>query len=550
MAQTAKTISENQHHEWAENVTRWRWLLDSLECGKCYRDAVYGYDARGFAVRNLVRHKREYPSTVSQPNQEVPSDSYVHATDDDYELRRARTPVPTFLPEVVNTHSSYLFAEEIARDHGSADTSVRDWWKDVDGKGTSIDQWMQDVVSPLLITLGQLDLLFDLPAPPAGAAVETQADVIRYRLDKIIVRHVLPENVVWWVLDDQDQYREVLVAEESESDDRVCRHWRPDGWTLYARGDKVIAQGDYRYGRPPIVRVFDRRRARRRNTGLPRWESIAELQREYYNRDSELILSDTQQAHPILQAPEDLFGTDGSFALGPGYTLPKKRLPTGAYEGWDVVAFPKDAAESIRKNLQAIRDRVDRAAQLTKPAGAQGTTGDTVSQSGVSKRLDQSAGNKLLAQIAAVFERVENTCVDMVLLVAGKPANEHDKLVVYPRKFDLWTPEELVLAVTSYQEAIAAAGTTPEVELALFTNLVRLLLPGLGDESYRLLDQEIEMYLKARKSQLEAQQEADTMSVLVPDESNVIDGNKPIAGPDGGTPATSRDTASQQSSAA
>ena len=38
-----------------------------------------------------------------------------------------------------------------------------------------------------------------------------------------------------------------------------------------------------------------RRRPRCRNIGLPRYEAIGELQREYYNRDSELILSDDER---------------------------------------------------------------------------------------------------------------------------------------------------------------------------------------------------------------------------------------------------------------
>src|ERR1700710_1474607 len=47
-----------RHPEWREHQLRWRWLLDSLEGGDRYRNAVYGYDRRGLPVRNLVRQKR------------------------------------------------------------------------------------------------------------------------------------------------------------------------------------------------------------------------------------------------------------------------------------------------------------------------------------------------------------------------------------------------------------------------------------------------------------------------------------------------------------
>src|SRR5947209_20404525 len=50
-----------RHPEWREHQLRWRWLLDSLEGGERYRQATYGIDRRGLPIRNLVRHKREYP---------------------------------------------------------------------------------------------------------------------------------------------------------------------------------------------------------------------------------------------------------------------------------------------------------------------------------------------------------------------------------------------------------------------------------------------------------------------------------------------------------
>src|SRR5947209_15632047 len=93
-----------RHPEWREHQLRWKWLLDSLEGGERYRQAIYGFDRHGLPVRNLTRHKREYPDprepveyaigSVSGALAEPGSDPTGLATDDDYELRRARTPVP------------------------------------------------------------------------------------------------------------------------------------------------------------------------------------------------------------------------------------------------------------------------------------------------------------------------------------------------------------------------------------------------------------------------------------------------------------------------
>src|SRR5437763_1466878 len=108
----ARNIIQRRHPEWLEHQLRWRWLLDSLEGGERYRQAVYGMDKRGLPVRNLIRHKREYPDPREAPAVGIASidgppylragsglgtDPASLATDDDYELRRARTPVPTFV---------------------------------------------------------------------------------------------------------------------------------------------------------------------------------------------------------------------------------------------------------------------------------------------------------------------------------------------------------------------------------------------------------------------------------------------------------------------
>ena len=48
------SVMRRRHPEWRENQRRWRWLLDSLEGGERYRQAVYGFDPRGLPIRNLI----------------------------------------------------------------------------------------------------------------------------------------------------------------------------------------------------------------------------------------------------------------------------------------------------------------------------------------------------------------------------------------------------------------------------------------------------------------------------------------------------------------
>jgi hypothetical protein len=496
-----------RHPEWREHQLRWRWLLDSLEGGERYRQAVYGHDLRGLPIRNLIRHKREYPDpresggTFSDPFLFGPdrisgsNDPAVSATDDDYELRRARTPVPTFVAEAIDTHLSRIYAREVKR---VGDARLMAWWSDVDGCGTTIDQWMAETVAPLLLTLGQLDLAFDHPAAPEGEEVETRADAERLGLDRCVASYILPENMLWWRLDPTGhRYAECLIREyheDVEGPDERYRYCTADESTLYDPDGNVISVTSHSFGRVPIVRVFDRRKPRCKNIGQPRYEGVAERQREYYNRDSELILSDTTQAHPLLQGPEDFVQADGTIPIGPSWLLPKKKNTQGGattYEGFDVVDFPKGGAESIRKNKADLRDDVDRDSALVRPTGRDG-----VAQSGLSKAFDHSDGNNRLAKIAKVLGRAEEIIAEMASTVLDDGQREPAPiLIIYPTEFDLFTASDMATATSSFQQLVAGSGALPFIEGLMLGKLMRLCLPGLGDAQYAQGDAELSAYL-------------------------------------------------------
>ena len=493
-------LISRRHPEWCEHQLRWRWLLDSLEGGERYRQAIYGYDRRGLPARNLVRHKREYPdprevSTVGVYGTAGSDAPAPLTTDDDYELRRARTPVPTFVAEAVQTHLARIYSREVIR---TGPDRLRAFWADVDGCGTSIDHWMGETIAPLLLTLGQLDLCMDHPSIPEGELVETQSDVKRLGLDRCVASFILPENMLWWKLDESgNHYLECLVREFHEINEGTStffRHWDNQGSTLFDFEGTEVSNTDHQFGRVPIVRVFDSRKPRCRNIGQSRYEGIAERQREYYNRDSELILSDTTQAHPLLQGPEDFVQPDGTIPIGPSWLLPKKKNTQGnstTYEGFDVVDFPKGGADSIRKNKADLRDDVDRDSALVRPSGRDG-----VPQSGLAKMFDHCDGNNRLAKIAKILKRVEEAASALALVVVSEIVTElSDFVIVYPVDFDLFTAGDVAASTAEFQTIADRAGALPGIEGRMLSRMARLCLPGLADEVYSSFDKEIAGYL-------------------------------------------------------
>lgn len=514
MAQTtardkAAALVRRRHPEFTANATRLQWLQDSLEGGDRYRNATYGFDrmqlAGGQAFqatrRNLIRHKHEQPDPTTGEE------------DRNYWLRWVRTPVPSFVAECVETHLAEVYGREITR---KGPEPIRKWWSDVDGAGTTIDEWMGDTVAPLLMALGQLDLIFDRPKPPEGEPVRSRADQVRNRLDRCIAGIILPEAMLWWRLEPvTGRYLECLVDECSEDGEALFRHWTAAGSTLYDDRGRAVESVAHGYGRVPVVRVFDRRHPKQRNIGMSRYEAIAELQREAYNKESELVLSNALHAHPTVQAPEDFLQADASVPIGPGFVLPKKKsnISTGGstYEPWEYLEPPTGPAESLRADLARIREQVDRAAKLTKPAGASGTGKGTVAQSGISKALDQKSGNAYLAKISAVLRRAERTAAEFVgvVLDLGPAADAAATVAVsYPRTFNLLTAEELSKGLAEFQGALAASGECPDVEVPWLQEIVHVALPGREDAELAAWDRGIVEAVRRQAAERSERREA------------------------------------------
>ena len=352
--------------EYAAHVSNWRWLLDSYEGGDRYRYAVYKttpytvqfrntaaledgasdrhdrLDAKTFDIKhhNLIRHPREYPDP-REPDDTI----------DDFATRLERTPVPTFVSQAVNKHLARIYAHEVDR---KGTPQVEAWWQDVNGCSTTIDKFLRKEVAPLLLTLGQLDLIFDHPSVPDGETVETKADEDRLGLSACVCGYILPENLVWWKLDQKRQYVEVLVREQFESDDCETvtrfRHWTAKQSRLFDEDGTVLETREHPFGRVPIRRVFDVRKLQSKNIGQSRYEGIAARQKEAYNAASEFTLTNTIQAHPVLQGPEKYLGGDKTVPVGPGRVLPTYVATTGTSSQlmtWSTVEFPKDGAQFL-----------------------------------------------------------------------------------------------------------------------------------------------------------------------------------------------------------
>jgi hypothetical protein len=499
----AAALIKNRHPEWSEHQKRWRFLLDSLEGGERYRHADYfrgpfdpppspwyafGYDnttgeAYPFAFnqyveRNLIPHLSE----MSVQGRDL------------YALRIARTPVPRLVSLIVRRYLSRIYSRQVVR---TGPVPLESWWADTDGRRTPVTKWLRKTVAPLLLSLGNLDLVFGHPETPAGQEVRTRADLKRLGIDTCIAGYILPENMVWW-REVGGRYLECLVHErDPDSGGSRWRHWTAEESNAYtADGDPLpAASWVHPFGRVPIVRVFDDRKPRCCMIGDPRMEFAAENQKDVYNRASELILSDVLQCHALLQGPEDYCQADAKISLGPGGLLPMKRLNGGdGYQGFAFVDPPKSGATECRQHIIDAVDSVLLFYGLLKPAGM--TEGSTVSQSGVSKQFDAREGNDLLSEVAQTLQELEHTAAEFalgVLLDRVPTEAECDSIEIeYPREFELFTAEDLAGALADIQTIVAASGGLPESEGEVLKRLISVLLPGLDEQRLEELRTEVD----------------------------------------------------------
>ena len=460
---------------------------------------------------------------------QVGADPAATAQDDIYETRRSRTPVPEWVSEACGTHLAKIYDQEVFRDPDSCPDELLEWWKDVDGCGTDIDDYMRETIAPLLLTLGTLDVLCDYPAAPPGVEIVTHEDELRFGLDQIVASYILPENVVWWSHDHAGRYVEVLVREYVDPADRLdhdkdgnaidpnakndkadkwrqsyvrWRLWRADKWILYNfDGSEILDQAEHKFGRVPIIRLTAIKKHRSKMVGKSVYQAVAGLQRAYYNLDSELILSDTLQATPLLCIPEDFLKGDITLSIGAQFALPmKKNQETGGYTAPVYIAPQSNPADSLRKDKEDLRAAADRAACLSKPAGAE--TPGTVGQSGLSKQMDMHTGHKMLTSIAKILAKAETFVAELALVVKYErdltPEETQSIKIGYPSKFDIQGPAAMLLEISQLQLIANAVGNLPMVEQALLSAAVRQMLLGLDDSEYEAMDDEIEFLVQSK----------------------------------------------------
>jgi hypothetical protein len=508
----AKRLIDRRHPEYSGYVEITRWILDTLEGGDAYREAQYGIDHYGKPVRNLLRHKREYPGLAGKLTDEFGEPlpfqvSYSEILDTnrsidmDYEIRRQRTPVPSFLSSFIERQLSKIYKRSIKREGPDL---LMQWIDNIDGRETSLEEWMREVVAPLLSALGMIDLAFGHPvrAPDEPAMF---GDQLHLPERQCIVEYILPENILWWRLDYTGRYYvELNTLKYSIDNDgneiRTIVNWTSEDWSEYNEDGKLVDDSEHNFGIVPIVRVFDRRRFREDHTARSRMYPIVDLSKCYYNEESELIVNNTLHNNPIIQGP-DTGDADDRTPINRWYMLKKIfDAVSGTVVNYEYLQPNVTSFEFMNTRLKGLLERMESAAALTRSAGAVQTQGrGQVAQSGVSKAYDQVEGSEYLASIAKILQSCEWTILQFAWIVLNdgfantKPADFDSITVLYPTDFNLLSFDQYALIVeTMITYLQSGLGKLPTDEKMTLKFLVRSKHPDMSSKEIEEIDKEIE----------------------------------------------------------
>ncbi len=479
-----RTLLDNRHPDYPRLAPEWEFYQQSYEGGQAYRDA---------------KHLFKFPKE----------------TDANYKERVKRASRLNFTKQVLDLIVQYLGKEAPRRNEEKAGDVLKTFWKDVDRRGTSINDFSRHLQT-MMGLYGRYYIVVD---KPQGAAL-TKAQQNEKKLNPYAYG-VSPLDVLDIVIDDATGYvtqalireftrGEIDLRKERESDQlkEQYRLWvkTENGveWVLYEKDSqdaskpKIIGNGTISIPRVPII-VANR-------TGGSLVEDVASLDRKIYNYESLLDQILYDQTFSILRLP---WGEDAS----------------DFYEKWEVklstkciLPYPPDsgvAPDFISPDasqgaliVDAIEKKVGQVYQVKNLQDTVGNSGQSKNnESGVAKGWDFEKLNAGLVAFADNTEKVEREIAQLVRLWEDDKTELPEDLIDYPDTFEV---ETLVQKLSEYT-LLEGAVRSETFKKSLQKSLVRRAAPKLSPAEMDSITAEIDASISPEDEAANQKKEADKL---------------------------------------
>lgn len=467
------------HPLYADFAKSWEMALDVYEGGGGFLDPRRPY---------LQAHPREWLDhsikdattgiTSPNPNPSKPSPKLT--------ARRRLARYENIAATILDAVSGALFMQHPSRTFGEhkANETVSAWWKDVDGKRTHIDTFMQDswVVAGVF---GYAVLFLDKAATEA----ETAADVAPPRLCRYT-----PLDMIDWITDEQGKLVSVKLVEPEPRKDFGTRMTATQlrvrvvdetSWELFDSKGVSIEKGEHGFGRLPITLLYGKRRPLIPIIG----KSVIgdpQLFIDLYNLTSEVRELLRNQTFSILNVP---IGKDGS--------VETEQARIGSQSGTANVMFSGEAAHYLEPsgtNVTVYHDHIDRLARMIYRLASMPWEGDSKdAESADSRQIKRAELSQVLTKYAAELQSSDRDVLELVYRATygdkGQAQLEADgATVTYPTEFD--APD--LQAIAEHTAAALALDLGPTATKELKKRTVRQFLPGMETDKLKASDAEID----------------------------------------------------------
>lgn len=469
------------HPLFATWAPTWIKMLDIFEGAGGFLDEERPY---------LIPHPREWldHSVINADGSTSPKENPTQPSAK-LKMRRKLARYENLAETILSAVTASLFAQPATRMVGDGKNTtqqpIEQFWGNVDGKGTSIDTFLQDAWTVAGV-FGHAIVVME----KSDEEATTLADAKMPRLCRYT-----PLDLIDWLVDEESgQLTAVKLLEPAPRKDFSpvksfhvqVRVITETDWTLYDHGGNKIDGAAHGFGCLPVAILYGKRRPFTPVIGKPVLGDPM-LFIDAYNLISEVRELLRNQTFAILNVP---LGKDGS--------VETEQAKLGSQSGTANVLFSTEKADFIAPpgdNVAAYHEHLDRLGRMIYRLASVPWEGDSkVAESADSRRLKRQELISTLSKYASELHSTETRLIELVYRAVHGAEGYEAKLeadrvsVQYPDTFE--APDLKVLADTTAAALGLDLGET--AAKALKKQTAREFLPHIDAETQDTIDQEID----------------------------------------------------------
>ena len=424
-------LSQRAHPYYDENIERWSLYLKASKGGK------------EFIEDNLYSHRLEDTN--------------------DFSDRKDRGYYLNFCDALPTIYNSYIFQNNIERD---ADENLSSFRNNVDGKGTSIDDFVKKVGYYSSI-FGVCHVIVDIPPikKKSNAAKISKADA------KGIVpfaRIIQPTQMKDWSVDEFGNFNWVLVEYDylRDSDPMVERveeiHYKlitKEEWKIVDQDGNGVKfddgspnSGKNTLGVVPIITMYHKNSDEDDKVGESMLKDIVYINIIVMNWCSLIDEQFARNCFSQLVIPDrgDIAeAVEGDSSVNPLVTIGNSSVFTFDGESQNPPQFISPDIKTITVKWKMVSDHIK---EMYRLSGLLSGTSDLYApQSGRASQFGFLSTNAALAEKALSYQNFENKMSMLAYLQLGKDPVDYEN-VKYPTSFDLTTLDEELDTLMSVME--------------------------------------------------------------------------------------------------